>query len=215
MCQLHADDEVIVSDDQSTDETVDLIKAFADPRIRLLERSTAPRSPVSNFDCTLAHARHNFIFLADQDDIWHRDKITTVVQLLQSFDLVVSDCTLIDEEGIEIAPSFFAQHHSRPGFWANFIRNSYLGCCMAFRRTLLENARPIPPSVPMHDIWLGLVAEWYGQTCFYPEQLVAYRRHNGAASTAAGRSSYSLWQKIMLRYQLLRSLMQRIFEQRR
>lgn len=212
LCQLQDDDEVVVSDDGSRDGTLAIVRAFADPRIRILERPGGPRGPVANFGHALAHARHDIIFLADQDDLWCEHKVATVVRLLQGCDLVVSDCTLIDEEGREFSRSFFELNRSRSGFWSNLFRNSYLGCCMAFRRSLLEKALPIPSQVPMHDIWLGMLAEWYGRPCFHPEQLVAYRRHGAAASTTGGGSSNSLWQKIGLRCRLLLCLAYRILQ---
>jgi len=213
LCQLQDDDEVVVSDDGSTDDTLAIIRAFADPRIIILER-TGSKSPADNFGYALAHARNGLIFLSDQDDLWLEHKVATVTQLLQTYDLVVTDCTLIDGDGLLRAPSFFEQHGSRAGFWANLVRNSYLGCCMAFRRSLLEKALPIPPHVPMHDIWLGMLAEWYGHPCFHPEQLVAYRRHDATVSTAGSRSSYSFWQKIKFRYHILFCLGQRIVRHR-
>jgi glycosyltransferase involved in cell wall biosynthesis len=213
LCQLQDDDEVIVSDDGSTDETLTIIRAFADPRIKILERAGSGR-PADNFGYALAHAHHDIIFLSDQDDVWFEHKVLTMTHLLQTSDLVVTDCTLINAEGRETAPSFFQQHGSRPGFWANLVKNSYLGCCMAFRRSLLEKALPIPFNVPMHDIWLGMLAEWYGRPCFHPEPLVAYRRHDAASSTTAARSRSSLLQKIRFRYRLMLCLGQRIVRHR-
>lgn len=212
LCQLQDDDEIVVSDDGSRDETLGIIRAFADPRIRILERAGGPLGPVANFGHALAHVRHDIVFLADQDDLWREHKVSTMVRLLQDCDLAVSDCTLVDENGVLVAPSFFEQHGSRPGFWSNLAMNSYLGCCMAFRRSLLEKALPVPANVPMHDIWLGMLAEWYGHPYFHPEQLVAYRRHGASASTTSARSANSLWQKITLRYRLLVCLAQRILK---
>jgi hypothetical protein len=85
---------------------------------------------------------------------------------------------------------------------------------MAFRRSLLEKALPIPLNVPMHDIWLGMLAEWYGRPCFHPQPLVAYRRHDATVSTAGAPSNRSFWKKLESRYQLLRCLLLRISQTR-
>jgi len=209
---LAAGDEVVISDDGSTDGTVAILHAFADSRIRILERTGQSKGPVHNFGNALENARHSLIFLADQDDLWAGHKVETVVRLLEKYDLIVTDCSLIDEHGAILATSFFGQHGSRPGFWSNLIRNSYLGCCMAFRRSLLEKALPLPANIPMHDIWLGILAEWYGAACFYPEPLVAYRRHGANATMTTGTSPHTFRKKIIFRYHLLRCLAQRIFE---
>lgn len=214
LCQLNDCDEVIISDDGSTDETLAIIRAFDDFRIRVIERAGPRKSPIENFGSALSHASHSLVFLADQDDLWDISKVDTVCRLLQIYDLVVTDCSLIDEDGVTLAPSFFEQHGSKSGFWSNLTRNSYLGCCMAFRRSLLEKALPLPPNVPMHDIWFGMLAEWYGRPYFHPESLVAYRRHGANATMTGGRSPNMLWQKIGFRYNLLSCLVQRVVERR-
>jgi hypothetical protein len=134
-----------------------------------------------------------------------------MTQLLQSYDLVVTDCSIIDENGMLLETSFFKSHGSKAGFWPNVIKNSYLGCCMAFRRSLLEKALPLPPKVPMHDIWLGILAEWYGTPYFHPEQLMAYRRHSSNTTGTGAKSSNSIWIKIMFRYNLIMCFARRMF----
>ncbi len=209
LCQLSADDELVISDDGSTDATCEVIKSFDDARIKLVN-NPSPKSLIRNFEHALQCAQGEYLFLADQDDVWFENKVEVVTQLLQTAELVVTDCTLIDEEGRQFAPSFFLLHGSRSGFLANLIKNSYLGCCMAFRRSFLKKALPIPTSVPMHDIWFGMLAEWYGTSVFCPEPLMAYRRHNASASTTGAPSSYTIREKILFRYNLLFCLIQRI-----
>jgi hypothetical protein len=82
-------------------------------------------------------------------------------------------------------------NHSRAGLIRNLRRNSYMGCCMAFRRELLQAALPIP-SMLAHDSWLGMVAELYGDILFLPEPLVRYRRHGANVSPTARKSDRSL-----------------------
>lgn len=214
LCQLQDDDEIVVSDDVSTDETLEIIRGFNDSRIRILASRGGRVGPVRNFEHALAGARHDILFLSDQDDIWFTNKVTTMVRLLQDYDLVVSDCTMIDGQGGTMGRSFFELNGSRTGFWSNFVKNSYLGCCMAFRRSLLEKAMPFPSQIPMHDMWLGMLAEWYGHPYFHSKPLMAYRRHAAAASTTGARSANSFWQKVALRIRLLFCLVQRILQRR-
>src|SRR3546814_6141874 len=70
---------------------------------------------------------------------------------LRYADLVVSDCAVVDERLNTITESFFALRRSRNGLMHNIMRNSYLGCCIALRRQLLDYALPFPANVPMHD----------------------------------------------------------------
>src|SRR6266702_1070934 len=75
--QLGPDDEVVVSDDSSTDETIAIIKSFADQRIRLFENNTF-YSSIFNFENALRRATGDIIVLSDQDDIWLDNKIATI-----------------------------------------------------------------------------------------------------------------------------------------
>jgi len=204
LTQLGTNDELIVSDDESTDTTCCIVKSFDDPRIRLINNPN-PGNPVRNFEHALFHARGTYIFLSDQDDIWVENKLTVQSRLLDDFDLVVSDCRLVDEFDVTLADSFFSQHSSGPGFFKNLYRNSFLGCCMAFRRSILEKALPFPPSIAMHDIWIGLISELCGTTHFCPEKLVRYRRHNTAASTTGFASTIPVTTQLSYRWYFLYS----------
>ncbi|GAM11020.1 UDP-Glc:alpha-D-GlcNAc-diphosphoundecaprenol beta-1,3-glucosyltransferase WfgD [Geobacter sp. OR-1] len=189
LSQLGPDDELIISDDSSTDRTVAIIRDFADPRLRLLEGG-AFYSPIFNFENALRHATGGIIALSDQDDIWLPNKVAVIRTLFNNrpgaIYLVVMDGTVIDETGREIAPSIFGcMRRSGPGVARNIFDNSYIGCSMAFSRELLDIALPFPRKIPMHDVWLGILAEIFGTTVFVPEKAVCYRKH-GASMTDFG-----------------------------
>jgi glycosyltransferase involved in cell wall biosynthesis len=200
-------DEVLVSDDGSTDRTLEIVRGFTDPRVRLL---AGPRAGViRNFESLLGAARGEYIFLADQDDVWVPHKVDTMMAALQTADLVVSDCTVVDDDLRPLQPSFQALRHSGPGLLKNLARNGYLGCCMAFRRSVLERALPFPHPLPMHDWWIGLVAERVGTVHFLKEPLLQYRRHGGNASSTSEQSTASLGRQIAWRASLAMALLVR------
>lgn len=211
LCQLFDGDEIIISDDSSNDRTVEIIKSFDSDSIVLLENQTF-KSPVFNFENTLHYAKNDFIFLSDQDDIWEENKVSTIMQHLQNNDLVLSDASLIDAEGKKISASFFALNRSAPGLFKNLVKNSYIGCTMAFNRKILQHALPFPANTPMHDWWIGLIAEMFGKVYFCKEPLVCYRRHESNASSSAEGSPYTLGEKIYMRVLLLVNLAKRWFE---
>jgi len=196
--------EVVVSDDGSRDGTREVLRSFADPRIRLVE---GPRAGlVRNYEHLLTQARGEQIFLADQDDVWLPGKVELMRDALRSVDLVLSDCLVVDSTLQLLQPSFFATRASRPGLMSNLARNSYLGCCMAFNRRLLDYALPFPQHLPMHDWWLGLVAEAFGTVCFLPTPLVMYRRHGNNASSTSGQSTASLARQLVWRARIAAGL---------
>lgn len=196
--------ELLVSDDGSIDGTRAAVAAIADPRVRLL--SGPGRGVVRNFEFLLGQAAGNYIFLSDQDDVWLERKVDAMMQALAHADLVVSDCAIVDEQLRVVTPSFFAARGSGPGLVKNFLRNSFLGCCMALRREMLDHVLPFPAAVPMHDWWIGLMASRKGRVRFLNEVLVLYRRH-GANATYAVTSEASLLQQLRWRLSMLGALL--------
>lgn len=206
--QLTDHDEIVISDDSSTDNTVNIIKSYEDKRIRLYNNQLS-KSPVFNFENALKHAKGDYIFLCDQDDIWLPDKLKTIIPYFEKYDLIVSDCQVVDENLNILENSFFLSLKSGKGFWRNFIKNTYLGCCMAFKKEVLDYALPFPSKIAMHDIWLGLSVELNGRSYFLQKPLMLYRRHNNNASFGGGKSKYSLRHKIKYRLYLLINLLKR------
>lgn len=208
LSQLSENDEVIISDDGSTDGTVDKINGLNDGRIKWagLEGGLGI---VKNFERALEFSNGDVIFLSDQDDVWLPGKVAQCIEVLKEHVLVVSDCCVVNAELEEITCSFFQYRKSGAGIIHNLIRNSYLGCCMAFRRELLSLCLPIPAKAPMHDMWIGLNAETIGGVKFLPQILLLYRRHGANASPTAGVSDFSLLGKIQYRLVLLRLLVAR------
>jgi len=211
LCQLSESDEVIISDDSSTDATLKIIENFKDNRIKIFPNNLF-RSPIFNLENALKQANGDFIFLSDQDDIWLPTKVEITLKTLEKFDLCVSDCELIDADGEVIHSSFFQLHHSKKGFFNNLIRNSYLGCCMAFRRDILKYILPFPPSIAMHDIWIGLCVELWGNSLFVENKLIKHRRHGDNTSTTSGKSKLSTIYKIKYRLHFLYQLFKRKFQ---
>ena len=198
--QLGKNDEVIISDDSSTDNTLQVIENLKDSRIFIL-RHNKFHSPIFNLENALKHAKGDIILLADQDDIWLPEKVTTMMNSLDMYDLVVSDCEIIDEKGKLINESFFQLRNSGKGFWKNVYMNTYLGCCIGFKSELLKYVLPFPKQIPMHDIWLGLLSEIYGKTSFISEKLIQYRRHGENVSYGGANSGFSFLYQ--LRYRLI------------
>lgn len=178
--QLSSKDEVIVSIDPSTDDTFNVVSNMKDERIKVLEGPG--KGVISNFENAIAACQNDFIFLSDQDDIWLDGKVETVTSALEQNLLVMHDAKIIDEKRNVIEPSFFQYRNVHHGIYQNIAKNSYIGCCMAFRKELIPYILPFPKKIPMHDQWIGLAAEKIGTTYFLEEPLLLYRRHEGNVS---------------------------------
>lgn len=213
LSQLSEDDEVIISDDGSTDNTLELIENMADPRIKVIGKQGG-LGVIKNFERALRNAGGDIIFLSDQDDVWLDGKVEKSIEALEKALMVITDCKVVNKELEVVNESFFEQRKSGSGFLRNLFRNSYLGCCMAFKRELLDVALPVPANAGMHDIWLGNVAAMNGRVCFLKEPCILYRRHGNNHSDTAELSRNPFLKKIHLRFGLLKSLASRYFRYR-
>lgn len=183
--QISVNDELIISDDGSTDSTVDIIRDYQ-KRFQNISLLCGPRQGVvKNFENALVHAHGDYIFLTDQDDVWADTKVQSVMECFSKTgcDLIVHDAKIVDGDGKTIEESFFKHRNSRKGYLQNLVKNSFLGCCMAFRKDVLEAALPFPDQIEMHDWWIGLIAEKIGKTVMLDEKLLLYRRHGNNVSS--------------------------------
>lgn len=200
--QLGDNDEIIISDDISKDNTISIIKSFNDSRIKIVE-NRGKHGVVSNFENALKHAKGDYIFFSDQDDIWAQNKIKRCIAELENYDLVVHNSLIIDKNGNPTNKDYFMVRKSGKGYWKNLYKNSYVGSCMAFRKELLPHIMPFPKNILWHDMWIGLIAERKGKTVFIPETLLYYRRHGNNASPTAEKSSFSFYFQLKYRLQML------------
>ena len=203
--QLSDNSEIIISDDGSNDSTLLIIESFYDPRIKLFPYQTF-KSPIYNFENALKHATGDVIFLSDQDDLWLDGKVEKMMAAIKTHDVVLSDCRIVDAKDQTVAESFFEVNGSGRGLLKNLYRNSYLGCCLAFKRKVFERILPFPSDIPMHDWWIGIIAEAYYKIAIINEPLIHYRRHGINASPTGEASQYSYYKRLIFRLTLLKGL---------
>jgi glycosyltransferase involved in cell wall biosynthesis len=213
LSQLGPGDELIISDDSSTDDTLDRIRQFPDKRVSLYEGNRY-FSPVFNMENALRKASGEIIVLSDQDDVWMESKLAVVRREFdrapKGIKLIVLDGEIVDEQERVLHGSIFSFVGSRKGLIRNIYRNTYMGCCMAFSRELLEIALPFPRKAPMHDMWLGLLAELFGTVDFIPVKTIKYRRHD--ASVTNLRFRLDVPRQISRRFHLVVSLLKRCMQ---
>ena len=205
--QLGKDDEVVISDDNSTDRTVEKIQSLNDARIRIV-KGPCKGSPVPNFENVLMQAKGDYIFLSDQDDQWLPNKVAICMKKLKSgCACVVTDCIVTDMDFNVLYNSFYACNHMRKGRYYNLLRkNNSLGGSMAFTRAVKERSLPFPKDIPMHDIWIGNVAAFYYNVTFIPQKCSYLRRGDHNASSTAKKSESSVWQKFTYRWSIVKNL---------
>ena len=182
---LSPNDELIISDDAKDDNLANYLERISEKtgiEIHFLEGPQ--QGVVKNFEHAMERARGDVIFLADQDDVWMPDKVEKVMKHFENPTcmMVVHDAQLIDGSGNDLGRNMFEIRNSGPGMLKNIWKNSFVGCCMAFRKEVSDKALPIPERGMLHDQWLGLQAHKIGQVEFEKEKLIQYRRHEDNVS---------------------------------
>lgn len=199
LSQLPTDAEIVIADDGSTDDTLQVVESLKESRIRVLP-AEKHLGVIYNYERALQASKGEIIFLADQDDIWLSGKVEKVLAALNEADLVTHDAWMLrpSESSWTRSGKLSVIRAYKSGVVTNWWKNTFTGCCIALRRNVLGKALPFPKNLPMHDQWLGLVAEKYFKVKSIDEPLVEYRQHSTNA-THIGNSPAGILQKIKWR----------------
>ena len=211
--QLLHFDELIISDDGSTDRTLAIVKSFNNVQIKVVN-NTLDKGYSGNFENAISHAAGEIIFLSDQDDIWVDGKLEKMVNALSSAELVVCDAQFVDANLVPTEVTLFNLRGGGQGFLRNLCKSRYLGACMAFKRSILKKILPFPHNKTLcpHDYWISLVCEFYFSVILVNEPLILYRRHKKNTSTGGMQSGNNLITKLLVRCYALTKVTTRLFK---
>jgi len=202
--QLKTDEILFISDDASTDSTIDIIASFGD-KVKLVDSSRAG-GVVANFERVLTAAYNAGacnIILSDQDDKWLDGRMSTIRERLSSTDMIMMNGYVTDFDLNQTGLMIFDQVNVKRGLFRNFIKPSYVGCCMAFKRDILGIALPFPRAIPWHDWFISLIGELYFLVELEPNPTIFYRRHSNNYSNTGEKSDNSFFKKIIMRLFML------------
>ncbi|WP_284983711.1 glycosyltransferase [Arthrobacter sp. efr-133-TYG-118] len=191
LSQLSDDDEVVIVDDASRDDTVAKILAVADPRIRLI-RAETNQGYVKSFGQAVLASRGRFIFLADQDDVWTEGRVDSMLSALTTAAVVASNFDVLGggpRPSIPKLDSADSRRHLGNLFGILIGYRAYYGCGMAFRRDILDLFSPIPDYLrESHDLWLAIVGNVSGSITHLDRSTLLRRLHEDNATPRGWRS---------------------------
>lgn len=214
ICQLGENDELVISDDHSSDKTAEIVQSFNDKRIKFFYNELK-KGVTHNFENAMQKSKGDVIFLADQDDVWLPGKLKAMTCFMEEggYDVVECNCALVDENLNVTKPSYYGEDFpQKKSVFGNFVKNSWLGCCMAFKRSAFLAASPIPEKASAHDLWLCLYMQMHCKCGYMSDVLQLYRRHSNTVSFAGGKSTNSLWWRLSTRAYLAWHLFLRCFK---
>lgn len=118
-----------------------------------------------------------WVALADQDDVWHSDKLAELVTVLAEHDLVACQARVVDRRGSPVAVT----HRRGTSLIGLVAENQVTGSLSVFRRSLVETALPFPEptAAAFHDHWLALCAQVGNGIQILPRVLQDYVQHEG------------------------------------
>lgn len=209
--QLGPDDELIIVDDASPDNTVDIIRTFADPRIRLIQ-SPANQGYVKSFEQAAMASRGRYVLLTDQDDVWLPGRITALITALQSASVAASNFDVLGGGPRPNIPRLQSRDSARhaanlAGIMVGY--RAYYGCGMGFRREMLPVFTPVPSYLrESHDLWLAICGNVAKSIAHLDEATLLRRIHDDNATPRTWRSL-----PVILRSRLM--LLKCLFEARR
>lgn len=211
LAQTEAVDEIVISDDASTDETLAIIDAVIEESggstiFKVLQNET-PLGVTANFQQAMTHASGDFIALSDQDDIWIPEKIAEILAEFEShpsLELVFTNARIVDADAKDLGYSLFTalelnawerrQLNGGNAFQAFLRRNLATGATVVVRKSLVTRAVPFPDAW-LHDEWLAILAAAAGTIRIVERPLIQYRQHQ---SNQVGMLKLSFSEKLKM-----------------
>ena len=204
--QTYQDFRIVIHDDGSTDNTIEIINEYRDNYPDKIEvyYGHSCGGPKENFLWMLSRVQADYYLFCDQDDVWFPEKVGQSVAALEKAEVdikranahleqeipvcVFTDMRVVDEELNTLSDSFIryiGRLPSNTAYTQIIIDNPAAGCTMCFNRALRDLVVAMLPqinleNIPMHDALLLEVAAIMGKVVAIDEPLAYYRQtgHN-------------------------------------
>lgn len=179
---MNENDELVISDDGSTDGTLDIINTYRKSDNRILLVNGPHKGVIKNFENAMMLANKDIIMFADQDDIWMPEKLPIVREHFKNSrdEVLLHDMYMADDDEIAAGKtgiSSFSVRKRRHGVLYNWLYSGYYGCCMAFTKKFKNCVIPFSKHTNMYDQLIGLVAEHNKCVTFIEKPLIIHRVH--------------------------------------
>lgn len=189
--------ELYIIDDQSTDNTLQIVKTFKNRYSNKvhIEINEERRGSVQNFLKAIwkvgrQMTDNDFLMLCDQDDVWNTDKIRKTLdgmyELIYNYGnsiplLVCTDVTVVDAKMNIINESFRKMNHygiKKLDFSHLMMENKVQGCTTMMNKCMALMVHRLPTKATMHDGWLALIAAGFGRIKYIDRPTMRYRQHD-------------------------------------
>lgn len=179
-------DEIIICDDNSSDNTVNIVNRYKDNLNIKLTVNKTNLGVTKNFEQAISLCSGDIIFLCDQDDVWDKNKIKIMAEKMQDEKIGFCCCDgIITDENLKQIADYTLWNTSGLSkidlnkFSAYNLINNYCftGMATAFKSSLKKYVLPVSKNA-VHDEWLAFIAVCVSKVAFVEQKLVFYRQHN-------------------------------------
>ena len=205
LSQLDTEDEVIIVDDASKDNTVKIINSINDFRLKIFQNNFN-LGFVKTFEKAIKMSSGDIIFFSDQDDYWLDNRVEIMSKALTESKkyLIISQFTTSQLQGIlqnSIANDInLTRYFTLTSIF--FGGSLYFGSTMCIDRRLLNYILPFRFYVKAHDLHIAIIAILLNK-CHVIEDVLTIRTLTGLNLTNPNRS---ILNKISSRFSYLTSL---------
>ncbi len=182
LSQTYSNLEIVIVDDDSVDNTLNIIKNYQEKfsNIKLI-KNIINLGVVKSFELAINNCNGEFIVLADQDDVWFKNKVEVLYNNIGDCLLIHSDAILVNEKLQILSNSHmkFSKNIHCSGISNYLLSNNVTGCCTMLKKSFWDSIRPIPDGFYTHDHYLAIMASTKQNGIkYYPYPLVYYRQHS-------------------------------------
>lgn len=187
LLQTRIPDEIIISDDCSTDSTLQIIEELTAnyKDLFVIMKNKKNLGFTYNFENAIKKCTGDIIFLSDQDDIWYENKIQVVENFFyenKKYLLLVHDGELVNYDLLSKGNSKFSQAESITGSY----QSVFTGALTIFSKELKDIILPFPQKIVGHDRWIHSVAEILSARFVLNQKLQMIVRHESNTSEWIG-----------------------------
>lgn len=185
LAQSYKNIEVIATDDCSSDNTWGILQEYANKDKRLMPyKNEQNLGHTLNFEKAISLSKGEYVAPSDQDDIWERDKIATLIENVGDAALIYHNSDFIDEQGQRIGNSSLVSNHriyDGESCLPVILGNNIHGHTMLFSGKLKDYLFPFDKGFS-HDWAIAFAAFNLGSVKYLDKILVHYRQHQNAVT---------------------------------
>ena len=201
LAQTLSDFELLIVGDGCTDNTAEVVKSFADPRIVWFDLPKAPNFGYANRNVALRTARGEYVAFMAHDDLWFPDHLGSLAPLLTEnhIELAYSRPLWVIPPGL-LAPTTFNLEHAPT--LAAFLNgtNSIPAGCVVHRRECFSKYgywnESLPSAADM-DVWARIIEGGGRKNFAYsPDPTCLHFRANWRTEATTGQPQLLVWKQL-------------------